>query len=238
MDPNTKEPAKETARSNSRTRFDPKKELRLTGLTHQFLSRAQTQHWSLLFEKLSLLQSSYKGELALKLCRKCLCFYNCKLGAKHEDTTINSLFKDIDFEQGTVSDLLELLREQGKTIRDSEGEQLIGFPGFNLECGDDYYFAPGAKPAQVQLSQSTIETISFISKTNSKEGGLQKRQPSLSLSNMKKDAITPKKRSNNETTSGQVLWRIPSKNVELKMPEYSPKSAKKKVDKKANRSVI
>ena len=209
MNTREQEPAKGKAKNTpSRVRFDSKKELRLTGLTHQFLSRTQT-HWSLLFEKLSLLQDAYKDQLAMRLCRRCLCFYNCKLGVKHEDITINSLFKLFDFKLQTASDLVNLLKEHGRAIRNFSGEELIGFPGFNLECGDDYYFAPDQTPTQVQLSESVLETISIISRMKSEQGDLRKRNLSSSFTNMSTDVTEPKKKFNQNATPIKEAW-VPS----------------------------
>ena len=196
MELETREQAKEAASTkSSRARFDSKKELRLTGLTHQFLSRSEP-HWDRLVEKLTFLQDSFEGQLALRLCRKCLCFYNCKHGGKHDDTTIDSLFKLIDFKHNTVSDLLDLLRQHGKTIRDSEDEELIGFPGFNLECGDDYYFAPGAKTRTVQLSESTLKSISIPSRVKTEKTALSKRYPPKTYTSLPTHRTRPKKTEN------------------------------------------
>lgn len=227
MEAQEQEQVKEQAKSiSSRVRFDSKKELRLTGLTHQFLSRTQT-HWSLLFEKLSLLQDAYKDQLALRLCRRCLCFYNCKLGVKHEGTTINSLFKLIDFKQQTVSDLLTLLKEHGRVIRNFSGEELIGFPGFNLECGDDYYFAPDEAPTQVKLSESVLETISIISITKSEQGELKKRNPSYSFTNMSTNNTEPKKKTIKNATPNASVWYPSGTFVPPKTTERLAKSANK-----------
>ena len=227
MEAQEQEQVKEQAKSiSSRVRFDSKKELRLTGLTHQFLSRTQT-HWSLLFEKLSLLQDAYKDQLAMKLCRRCLCFYNCNKKAHHEEITIKSLFKLIDFKQQTVSDLLSLLKEHGRVIRDFKGEELIGFPGFNLECSDDYYFASDQVPVQPELQEYSFQSISFTSMTHSEGNELAKRHLSFCATEEGTLKGTCKRKDNTDKSPVKPSWKPAGKSSVLKQAEQITRSAHK-----------
>jgi hypothetical protein len=227
MESDTKESAKRTAKGVSyKSRFDSKKELRLTGLTHQFLKRDEP-YWNLLFEKLSVLQDTYKEMLAFKLCRRCLSFCNCNKKARHEEITIKSLFKLIDFKHQTVSDLLSLLKEHGRVIRDFKGEELIGFPGFNLECSDDYYFASDQVPVQPELQEYSFQSISFSSMTHSEGNELAKRHLSSCATEEGTSKGTWKMKNNTDKSPVKRNWIPAGRSSVSKQAEHTTKSANK-----------
>ena len=227
MQPHNQAQTKEAAKDRkSRARFDPHKEQLLSSLAHQFLSRGQS-HWNLLFEKLSLLQDTYKDQLALKLCRKCLCFYSFNKKAEHDETTIKSLFKDIDFKQDSVSKLLDLLKAHGRVIRNFKGEELIGFPGFNFKCGDEYYFAPDQMPPQAELQEYSF-SFSIPSMTQSAETMLSKRALSLGTTVTGTDKTTAKGFSVAGKSPLKPNWRHAGKAPTREHFEQTGRSANKR----------
>jgi hypothetical protein len=228
MELDTTTQAKKTAKAAAyKPRLDPEKEDLLQSLSHQFLRREET-HWRLLWEKLSLLQSIYKGENAFKLCRKCLCFYSCNKKADHKDITVDSLFKKIDFEKDCTDDLLDLLKKHGRSIRNFRGEELIGVPGFNLRCGDGYYFAPDQAPAQPDLQESSFHLLFIPSKTGS-DGDLLNKRPAPPCANSAVKEKGRKETAKPPANSGPKPAWVPSGKAPGKTSDdQTPKKSTKK----------